>query len=788
MSRVRSAQHRSASPAKPVTKEILVDDFGPESEWSNYTYTYISTSTEWPGNEPPKNAPKPTIEVPQMRHGPSTVVKEWSAVAENASSPPAAKASAVVEDWSGAASSPKAKSGSPSVASPVSEGALFKSSSGMSGEEVELCDASVEVTLEFDSAELEVRSVAAEPKKEAKRVKVRKEKQRVRVKRKKEKHPKDEFDLGRLSPIRGKELDLGNVTPKQVPRDQEFDLGKLSPREGQRVLDGEVERREPDRASEKKQRHEVDIEELKHEVEIVDFIPGKKDDSDSRKFVGNFTREVITNAHDEVGTDSKLSDSMIECFRVKLKLQRVRNLPAKVPASAVVYCSVKLSDDSKEQRTKPRQAVDLRWHEAFEVTCSSLGSAMFVQVKSEEPVDGDCLLAFVSLDAKELPRGQKISKWFKCQDNQGEPCDCEIYMEIDCRLASEKSPAKQLPPRVNISVSILEARALPLDSYTAIARIRGSNEIVRTQPVRSSNPQWNETFRLVSATPSNDYFVTILRRVDADTGDDDIAAMVLRVADIPIGVRTEKWYSMKATKGHSLDGLKIRLVLVAEPSHEAPRSEIVDSSLSDRSGKDLLTVKVIEGKHIAPDQVYCLVKLNKKQGVLRTRVIADTRKPQWRENFTIPVEDRTKDSLCVILRNAEKQLGYFDVPLSELVPGQTHDEWYSLIPWNQGKIHLELRLDSAASTSSPRSVSHLTATTGSPRSVSNITHAAASPRSVSTITAPSANHGDSESYVVGRLSYPDTSDSESSSDTVPQFSSVTESDISLQTVPVFRDE
>lgn len=685
MSRVGSLHQgpKIAHHEKPVTKEILVPDYGNESDWSDYTYTYIPTSTDYQSDnpEPPPKLQEPTAPVPTPPI-PPVVNKSINATDEPKPSAPQ-----------------------------LQEGSLSHSSSG---EKVQLCDASVEVTL--DSSD---ESPPPPPPKPV---------------------PKKKSHSQKKSTSQKDKPAVKKVRVKKKKAKEGIDLGKLSPRGGQRALG--VEKRE------------VEIEELKlkREVEIVDFsMPGDRRNSDSKKFLGNFTREVITNARDEAGAvDSTLSDSMIECFRVKLKLQRVRGLPHQVPLDTLVYCSVRLSDDSKEQRTKSRPASDLKWHEAFEVTCSSLGSAMYVQVKSEEPIDGDCLLAFVSLDASELPRNQRISKWFKCQDNRGEPCDCEVYLEMDCRLASEKSPAKELPSRLKLNVSIVGAGTVPHDSYTVIARIRGSSEVVRTKVVNSSRPTWNETFTLFCANPVNDYFVTILRRVDAETGDDDIAAMVLRVADIPLNVSTEKWYNMKATKGHSLEGLKIKLALRAEASNEVPRSEIVDSSVSERNGKDLLTVKVVEGKHIVPDKVYCQVKLNKQQGVLRTRVISDTKKPQWREKFTIPVDDRNKDSLCVVLRNDVKQLGYFNVPLVELSPGRTYDEWYSLVPWSQGKIRLEMRLDVASTSKSG---------------------------------SGEREPADGESYVIGRLQLPD--DSESNSDELQTVSAAGGSS-SLHTVSALK--
>ena len=116
-----------------------------------------------------------------------------------------------------------------------------------------------------------------------------------------------------------------------------------------------------------------------------------------------------------------------------------------------------------------------------------------------------------------------------------------------------------------------------------------------------------------------------------------------------------------------------------------------------------LHVRVVEAKELpkmdtfGKCDAFAILQLNSSRNIHRTKVIEKTYTPVWNEEFHIPLEDVTIDTLTVFLKDEDKgssddPISLIKIPINQFPLGEVVDKWYSLIPVKGVKKGGQIRL------------------------------------------------------------------------------------------------
>jgi Ca2+-dependent lipid-binding protein len=114
-----------------------------------------------------------------------------------------------------------------------------------------------------------------------------------------------------------------------------------------------------------------------------------------------------------------------------------------------------------------------------------------------------------------------------------------------------------------------------------------------------------------------------------------------------------------------------------------------------REGVDIPSLDLV-GK----SDPFCLIQLSSSAQVFRTKVIENSSKPVWNEDFQVNVHDPAKDTLHIQMRDDDDAseddlISKTKIALSTLTPGTVTDLWIDMEPIrvkHGGKIHVQLAL------------------------------------------------------------------------------------------------
>lgn len=127
-----------------------------------------------------------------------------------------------------------------------------------------------------------------------------------------------------------------------------------------------------------------------------------------------------------------------------------------------------------------------------------------------------------------------------------------------------------------------------------------------------------------------------------------------------------------------------------------------------------INVKVVEAKKVPKMDVvgksdpYCILKVNCFETEFKTKVINNTEKPKWDQDFNIPYKDLTKNKLNIQMFDQDSvskddPISFLEIPLSSISADGTTDQWYEMSLFNgvkpikegkMPKIHLKIKFNS----------------------------------------------------------------------------------------------
>ncbi|KAH0786328.1 XYPPX repeat family protein [Histomonas meleagridis] len=118
-----------------------------------------------------------------------------------------------------------------------------------------------------------------------------------------------------------------------------------------------------------------------------------------------------------------------------------------------------------------------------------------------------------------------------------------------------------------------------------------------------------------------------------------------------------------------------------------------------------LHVRVIEALDIAKMDIsksdpYCVISVSSSNDTRRTRVIENSLKPMWNEEFHFNIPNPSNSALKILMRDKDickdDDMAHLEVQLCSLPVGQVVDQWYNMIPAHRvkkgGRLHLILHL------------------------------------------------------------------------------------------------
>ncbi|KAH0787749.1 C2 domain containing protein [Histomonas meleagridis] len=118
-----------------------------------------------------------------------------------------------------------------------------------------------------------------------------------------------------------------------------------------------------------------------------------------------------------------------------------------------------------------------------------------------------------------------------------------------------------------------------------------------------------------------------------------------------------------------------------------------------------LHVRVLEALDIAKMDIsksdpYCVISVTSSNDTRKTRVIENSLKPVWNEDFHFNIPNPSNAALKILMRDKDlikdDDMASLEVQLCSLPPGQVIDQWYNMIPAHHvkkgGRIHLILHL------------------------------------------------------------------------------------------------
>lgn len=114
-------------------------------------------------------------------------------------------------------------------------------------------------------------------------------------------------------------------------------------------------------------------------------------------------------------------------------------------------------------------------------------------------------------------------------------------------------------------------------------------------------------------------------------------------------------------------------------------------------------VRVVEAKELPKMDLFgkvdafAILQMSGSRNLHKTRVIPSDYMPVWNEEFHLPSEDPSIDTLTVFLKDEDKgssddPISLLKVPLNQFEIGKVYDKWYSLTPVKGVKQGGQIRL------------------------------------------------------------------------------------------------
>jgi hypothetical protein len=238
-----------------------------------------------------------------------------------------------------------------------------------------------------------------------------------------------------------------------------------------------------------------------------------------------------------------------------------------------------------------------------------------------------------------------------------------------------------LPPTPFLKLSVMRGRRLPMQSGaqgtapdTFVDVSLGELNVTTDVAHHSTAPEWRAVFFLpLGGVPLLTAHVRVLvSHVRADAGDDVVGALTIPLPYFRERRARSGWYPLqpRASRG------EVRLKLLYEVDGGALQVEIVEGrGLIDTSGPHA---------YASPYVVCELGEFREQSAALESAVA-----PRWSQKMRIPAARARDDLVVSVFDQSDTRtssdaavrpgfMGDLQLPLALLVPGQLHDEWFTL--------------------------------------------------------------------------------------------------------------
>lgn len=413
------------------------------------------------------------------------------------------------------------------------------------------------------------------------------------------------------------------------------------------------------------------------------------------------------------------------------------------------------------------------------LSLSSSQSSLYilnVQIKDEDLTAGDVLLSSTKIDLSQYKIGQVYDLWFDLQNdansdenNQNKSGKSisksnsskgtgsnasrsggKIHLKFEktalldeddndnddengnkstsysasnsYKNTGEKLFENQNGQKIKLHILIDQAEGLSKRNQYIVAKIKNSPEgLMKTMPINSSEPTWNESFKLKLPNPQNDILLITLRTKDEKNGDDDIGNISIPISSLTppnSGKLVDKWYEFRSTsyssktknrRGHlssqKICG-KLHLILSTEidkddtnsnsnygysnsvtPNASSNNSQYrVSSSLQKlnatnpaliskqvpNSSARHLAVQIIEARGL-PSRCspFCVVQIRDEKPIFHTRAVRPIPQPKWNQNLDFHSRKAVEDGILDISirdkrSNKEQEIASLSLPVESL--------------------------------------------------------------------------------------------------------------------------
>lgn len=259
---------------------------------------------------------------------------------------------------------------------------------------------------------------------------------------------------------------------------------------------------------------------------------------------------------------------------------------------------------------------------------------------------------------------------------------------------------------LNLSLRAIEATNVPKmdfigksDPYVK-AKISHMSQFEKTITIDNcDSPTWNHdfSFQLHEGLTGE----LLLELWDEDVKFDEIISTLnIPLSLIAIKTTHNQWFDMKPAPKVKKGGGKIHLLIHIDESIIVPYSV----SLQPNSQVNF-NLKILEGYDIPKMDVigscdpYCTFRFTDADTMYRTKVCTNTLKPNWNEEFLIPLTSMNGNFELTLYDKdvgSDEIISVFKIPISLIQQLKCHDIWISPTPAKGiklgGKIHVVIHI------------------------------------------------------------------------------------------------